>query len=282
VPANENMIALWNGEDAASWHQHAERYDAMLKPLGEAALAAAKLSTGEAVLDVGCGAGALTLAAATTVGSSGRAVGVDLSQPLVEVARRRAAEAGIEHVTFETADAQVDALVEVPVDAVVSRFGVMFFDDPVAAFVNIRSATTPGGRLSFVCWQPMLENEWAIVAAGAVVPHLGMPELPGPDAPGPFAFGDRDRVAQILGDAGWTSVTIDDFRVPITVGGARTVEEAITYFREDLIGKAMFRDADDERAAVATDALREALEPHVTPEGVRLGSATWIVTATAP
>ena len=280
MAANDDMVALWNGPDTAAWATHPDRYDRMLHPFGERVLGAAELQPHERVLDVGCGAGALTLAAAAVV-TEGHATGADIARPLLDLARRRTAEASTENVDFVDADVQTASLPRAPFDAIISRFGVMFFDDPVAAFTNLRRHVTDTGRLAFTCWQPLGSNEWAMVPVLAALPHIGVPEAPAPDAPGPFAFGDPDRIRTVLGSAGWAVTAIDGLEVPIHVGGASDEDEALVYYQEDAFGKVLFGSGDTAAREAAADSLRAALTEHVTDEGVRLGAATWIVTATA-
>lgn len=278
MTVNDTMIDLWNGEDTAAWSTHPERYDDMLEPFGTAVLDAAVITAGDQVLDIGCGAGALTLAAAARAGDDGGATGADISRPLLALARRRAEQVGVRNARFIEADAQTQHFDD-EVDVVVSRFGVMFFADPVAAFANIRSAGRRGARLAFVCWQRLADNEWALTPVLATMPHVGVPDAPGPDAPGPFAFGDPDRIKAILSAAGWDDMGIEPFTTSIHVGGASTAEEAVAYYRDDAFGKVLFGRADADAQSAAADALLDELRRHESPEGVRLGAATWIVTA---
>jgi SAM-dependent methyltransferase len=279
MPANEPMIELWNGEDTAAWTAHPDRYDVMLAPFGDAVLEAAAPSPGEQVLDVGCGAGTLSLAAARAVGDTGAVAGADISRPLLALANQRVAEADVTTITFLEADVQTAPLTPATYDLIISRFGVMFFDDPIAAFRNLRNATRAGGRLVFACWRSLPENEWALVPVLAILPHLGAPDAPAPDAPGPFAFGDADRIVDILTAAGWADVHTDELRTAINVGGAGTADDAVTFYREDAFGKVLFGRGEDNARSAAVEALRTALGDHVTDKGVRLGAAAWIVTA---
>jgi len=227
MTSNSDMVRLWNSEASASWSSHPERYDAMLAELGDRLLAAAGLVAGERVLDVGCGAGQLSLQAADRVGATGRVLGVDVAVDLLTVAARRAA--GVDQAGFLQADAQEHAFEGSAFDIVLSRFGVMFFADPVAAFANLLAATASGGRLAFLAWQAAPLNEWVTVPLGAVVPHVGFPALPPPGAPGPFAFGDADVVRSLLADAGWADVAVEDVQATVPVGGARTAQEAVDF-----------------------------------------------------
>ena len=164
-------------------------------------------------------------------------------------------------------------------DVMISRFGIMFFADPVAAFANLRGALRPGGRVAFVCWQGLFANEWVAVPAGAIIPIAGMPDAPPPDAPGPFSFGDRDRVSGILTDAGFSNVTIDDVHRPLLLGGGLLLDDAVAFLGEGGMGKRFLGDADGPTVERALAAVREALVPYASPEGVRLDSAVWLVQA---
>lgn len=277
--ANERMRELWNGEAGDAWVEHADRHDRMLDALGRHTLDAARIQPGERVLDVGCGTGQLAVQAAGRAGGAGRVVGVDISGPMLEAARRRAA--GLPQVQFVQADCQTDPLPG-PFDVAVSRFGVMFFDDPVAAFANLLAATRPGGRLAFVAWQSLFENEWALVPAAVLGEHVPLPEPPPPGEPGPFAFADPDRVRSILDGAGWAEVSLEDVRRPVPLAGGRTVDEVLAVLEQDVMVRTLLADADDATRAEALAALRAELADRAGPNGVELGAAAWVVTAVRP
>jgi SAM-dependent methyltransferase len=273
--ANAEMAEFWNGRPGGVWVTEADRFDAMLAPFGHRLLGAAALKPGDAVLDVGCGNGALSCEAAQLVRPGGRVTGLDLSAPMLAMARQRAEEQGMD-VDFVEGDAQTLSFDE-PFDVVVSRFGVMFFDDPVAAFANLAKGTCPGGRLCFVCWQEMLANEWMVVPAMAVVAHVGIPELPEPGAPGPFALADARRTRDILQSAGWSDITVDEHRDEVCLG--RDPEDVVTFLLSDEMGRRLVQGRDPEVVQAGTQAAREALRPFATPDGVVLGGAYWLVTA---
>lgn len=279
--ANDEMTEQWNGPSSEPWLRFPDRYDAMLGDLGRLVLQAADPRPGEAVLDVGCGAGQLTLEAAERVGPAGRVVGVDLSAPLLDLARRRASEAAVESVTFLEADAQVHALLPDAFDVVLSRFGVMFFDDPVAAFENLRRATAPAGRLAFVAWQESARNEWMELPNAVAARHLDMPVPPLPDAPGPVAFGHRERVQTVLTDSGWVDVRVEDVQTTLLVGGPGTVDDAVTFYDTSRFGRTVLDPAGPEQRAAVLAELRAELSARMGTEGLRLGAAVWIVTAQA-
>jgi SAM-dependent methyltransferase len=280
MASNEDMVRLWNSEASASWSTRPERYDAMLGALGERLLTAARLQAGERVLDVGCGAGQTSLQAGGQVGPTGTVLGVDIALDLLGVATRRAE--GVAQVAFAQADAQVHGFDPAGFDVLLSRFGVMFFADPVAAFANLLAATAPGGRLAFLAWQAAPFNEWVTVPIGAVVPHVGFPALPPAGAPGPFAFGDADVVRGLLTDAGWADVAVEDVQTTVPVGGAQTAQEAVDFIVDDTFGRMLLADAEPAARTAALAALHEAYAERLGADGVVLKAAAWLVTARRP
>ncbi|MFN8051709.1 MAG: methyltransferase domain-containing protein [Acidimicrobiales bacterium] len=277
--ANADMAEFWDGERGEAWVARADQFDAQLEIYALRAIAAAAPQPGETVIDIGCGAGTTTLMAAQAVGATGRAVGIDISRPMLDLARRRAQSLSHTNVEFVLGDAQVMDPPDATADAVVSRFGVMFFDDPTAAFANIARMTSPGGRLSFVCWGPIEWNEWMGGPILALADVLTLPPSPPADAPGPFAFGDNARVEQILEASGWENVTIEDIADSIYLGGPGSVEDAADF----LIGSsslAMLLDGAtaDERAA-ARARLVETLAPQHDHIGVRYPALARLVHA---
>lgn len=271
--ANAAQIDYWNAAAGQTWVELNEALDRQLAPLGDAALAALAARAGEKILDIGCGAGATTAALAAAVGPAGAVTGVDVSRPLLEHARRRGSAARFVEADAQTADLGTGH------DALFSRFGVMFFADPTAALANLRRALRPGGRLAFVCWRPLAENPWMRDPIMAALPHL--PPMPPPDplAPGPFAFADPERVRGILERAGFADIAIDPFDTHLSTGA--DLDAAIRMaLRVGPLGMAL-RDQ-PERTGDVVAAVRGALERHVTPEGVRMPAAVWIVRAKNP
>ncbi len=273
--SNPEMVDYWNGRPADVWVAEAERFDTMLAPFGRRLLTSVDLEPGERVLDIGCGNGAISLEAARAVGPAGRVTGLDLSAPMLGVARRRAEDRGID-VDFVQCDAQT-ASFDHSFDAVVSRFGVMFFDDPELAFANLARAARPGGRLCFVCWQEMFSNEWIAVPAMAMVAHVGVPQLPEPGAPGPFALADAQRTRNLLESAGWSEVSVEACKDGMRIG--RDPEDVVAFMLSDEMGRRLVEGKDPEAVQAGTEATLEALSPYATPEGVVLGSAYWLVNA---
>lgn len=272
--ANEEQVERWDGEAGEHWVVNADEYDRINRGYGERIVDVLDPQPGERVLDVGCGNGALCLAIAPRVAE---VVGLDVSGPMLANAARRVAEAGLGNVAFEKGDAQVHPLPDASFDAAVSRFGVMFFDDPAAAFANIARMLRPGGRLVFACWQQLFENEWLMVPAGAMLAHVPMPDLGPPGGPGPFSLADADAVRSLLAGAGFADVDVADTRLPMTFGDA--VDDALAFMQRTDLAATLLQDVDAATAAKAWDAVREALAPYAGPDGVRLTGAAWLVTA---
>ena len=277
---NAAQIEYWNEGSGDKWVALQERIDAQIAVFGERVLDEAGLGSGMRVLDVGCGCGATSLAAAQRVGPDGEVVGVDISTVMLARARERALETGLEQVTFLNADAQLHAFPAGHFDAVISRFGVMFFEDPRAAFANLRGALTPTGSLVFACWRPPTENPWVLVPLQAVASVLPPPEPPPPGAPGPFALADPDRVNALLKDAGFGSIAVERHDASLVLGGGPELDVAVEFALSMGPAGRMLQEASDEQKAEARRVVRDALAPHHSAEGVRLGGSTWLVKAT--
>lgn len=279
---NAQQIQYWNEQSGPKWVALQDLIDVQIAPLGRRAMDAAGLAPGARVLDVGCGCGETTLELARRVGPSGRVHGVDLSTVMLERARALASAAGLAHVRFEEADAQTDAFGAAAYDVVYSRFGVMFFANPEAAFANLRLALRPGGRLAFVCWRTLPENPWMAVPLGAALQHLPPPQMLAPDAPGPFAFADAERVCGILTRAGFAGPHAEKVDEVLTIGGGRDLDATVEFLLQMGPTAAALREAGPEKARVVAAAVRESLVPFATDGGVRMSSASWVVTARRP
>lgn len=270
---NSEQAKFWDGDAGGVWTDAQAQMDALLKPLSDVAVARAAAHAGERVIDVGCGCGDTSLALA----AAGAAVwGIDLSAAMLERARERAEGAG--ELVFTQTDAALQAFTP-DHQLLFSRFGVMFFADPVAAFANLRTALSPDGRLVFLCWQKPRDNPWLSIAGAAAQPFMPEPAEPvDPLAPGPFAFADADRVREILHAAGFGNVNIES--VQRTLNLAPDLDQAIDFqMRIGPLARAL-AELDEATLAQAIAAVREALAPHVGPGGLALGSATWLVSAT--
>lgn len=276
---NAEQIRYWNETSGPKWVARQAALDGQLAPLGRMVADRLAVAPGERVIDVGCGCGESTLELARRVGPGGHVLGVDISKPMLARAGERAAAEGFGQVTLLEADAQSHPFPAGGFDVVYSRFGVMFFADPVAAFTNLRRALRAGGRLGFVCWQSLPENPWMLVPLQAIVGLVPLPPPPAPDAPGPFSFADRGRVTGILEAAGFAGVALEDLRMPLTIAGGADVDRAAE-FAVDLgpLASAL-RDADPGLRPRVQAAIADALRPYAGPGGVALQGAAWIVTA---
>ena len=277
---NAEQIRYWNEEAGPVWLAHRELLDAQIRPFGELAMDRAALRQGDRVIDVGCGFGETSLELARRVGVGGKVLGIDISTAMLEEARKGAAAAHLANAHFENVDAQTHPFQPAAFDLVYSRFGVMFFADPTAAFSNLRVALRPGGRVAFVCWQALQENQWAQVPLAVVLRHVPAPPAPPPDAPGPFAFADGERVRQILRAAGFTEITIEDVHAPMGVGGGINLTSAVEFLMNTGSTGRLLREAANERIrSRVRDELPAALLPFTKGNAVHLGAAVWIVTA---
>jgi len=281
---NAYQVADWNGQSGERWVAHQARLDAMVAVFGQAAIEAAAPAPGERVLDVGCGAGASSVALAARVGRGGQVLGVDISEPLI--GRARALAPQDMPVLFQVADASCAGLPEGAFDVLFSRFGVMFFDDPTAAFAHMRHALRPGGRVAFVCWRGAAENDWVRLPMGALKGIVPPSALPDPEAPGPFSFGDRGRVTRILTAAGFTDIAIVPFdaSVPFGEGGTRdaAIDDAVKMMLEVGPLSRALADRPEDIRAQASAAVRAAFADLPGERSVMLDGAAWIVMARNP
>jgi SAM-dependent methyltransferase len=240
-----------------------------------------ELLPGQQVVDLGCGSGRTTLELAARVGPDGEVVGVDLSAQMLARGRERAALRGAGTVEFVHADAQVHDFGAARFDAAYSRFGVMFFADPVAAFANVRRALRPGGALSFVCWQGMSGNEWMLIPGAAVAEVTGsLPPMPGPDEPGPFSLTDPARVRAVLGAAGFGSIAITPHADHVVISEDRIPEVALTSVRTVRV-RQVLKDADDHTRQRVLAAIEAAWRARLRDGEVRASRGVLLVTGSA-
>lgn len=281
---NVNLAGSWGNQSGERWVANQGRLDAVAAAFGNAAIEAAAPVNGERVLDIGCGAGASSLALANRVGPGGQVLGLDISEPLIGLARAMVPP----HLPaqFLLADASSVALPEGAFDILFSRFGVMFFNDPTAAFAHMQRALRPGGRVAFVCWRGAVENEWASLPLGAIRDIIPARAPTDPEAPGPFSFGDRERVSRILAAAGFTDVAITPFdaRVPFGAGETRdaAIDDAVRLALEVGPLSRALADQPDHIRARAFAATRAAFAGLPGERSVMIRAAAWIVAARKP
>ncbi len=275
---NSAQRDYWNSAAGQKWTREADALDAMLAPFNRAVLDAAKLKIGERVLDVGCGAGSLSLLAARETPQL-RLTGIDISEPLAKLARDRAEQAGVDlKVVVEDASAWASPD---QFDALISRFGVMFFADPQAAFAHLRTLMAPRARLAFACWRPLLENAWALTPLQFGARFLKTPpQAADPYAPGPFAFADTARLESLLNAAGWRDVAIQPLQIDIALPGHRPEETAA--FMMDVGPLSWHLKDQGIDPAPVGEALADFIRTRTDADGrTRLGASVSIVTANA-
>lgn len=279
--ANVEMAKAWDGEEGEDWATEWEWYDRASLVHHDAVVAAAAFGAGERVLDIGCGNGKLTRVAARAVAPA-TALGVDLSGPMLVRARGLAEAQGVDNVEFVKADVQVHPFPTAAYDVAVSRFGVMFFSDPVAAFTNVARAMAPGGRVAFAVWRGVDANEWlhTVMTTFAAGRPLPLPPPGAAGAPGPLAWADPEVPTRVLTAAGFEDVAVEAFDGPFWAGA--DADQAFAFLSQRGVARGMMADLDDDTKARALDAFAGVLREHETPDGVLFGSGTWIVRARRP
>lgn len=271
--ANVAQAERWNGDTGQRWLAQRERNEAVRRRLLPHLFRAAAIAPGARALDVGCGCGETTIIAARSAGPGGAVLGLDLSAPLLAVARRLADDAGVAGVEFTQGDAQVQPLPPARYDVVISSFGVMFFDDPGLAFGNLLAALRPGGRLAFLCWQDDLTNEVFSIPLQAFRPHTPLAGLAGIDR-----FADPDWVAELLGGVGFTEVGVAPIREPAWIGS--DVVDVLDFVRGSTrVRELTARLADEALASQVFAEIAAEFSARQRPDGVWVEAAAWLVTA---
>jgi SAM-dependent methyltransferase len=274
---DDEQTTVWNGLGGRAWVEAQELLDQMFKPLEDLLVEAVFAESGSRVLDVGCGTGSTTLAVARLLGAKGRCVGIDISDPMIAAARARA-ERERTPAGFIRANAQTHAFDPASFDMIISRFGVMFFDDSVRALANLRRAARDDAKLRFAAWRSPAENAFMTTAERAAAPLLPNIPVRRPDAPGQFAFADRRRVYSILDESGWAEIDIRAIDVACTF----PEKELVRYLsRLGPVGL-ILQEADDRTRTQVIEAVRAAFDPYVHGAEVRFNAACWMVGARAP
>jgi SAM-dependent methyltransferase len=263
---------LWNGRGGAAWVETQDVMDQVLRPMGDALVDAVAALVPDRVLDIGCGSGQTTVAIARRL-IDADVTGIDISEPMVAAARARAARDGVD-ARFVRADVQQHDFTAASTDVVMSRFGVMFFDDPVLAFSNLRVAASGGGSLRAVVWRSIDENPFMSAAPRAADPIVPMAPIE-PNAPGPFGLADVDYTRSVLEQSGWTGIDLE----PIDLECTMPERELVRYFtRIGAVGR-VFGDLDADTQQRVVAAVRPAFEPFVDGAEVRFTAACWMVSA---
>ncbi|MEI5103477.1 methyltransferase domain-containing protein [Streptomyces sp. PmtG] len=276
--ANTAQAHAWNGYEGAHWAAHQDRWNAVNAGFDEPLLTAAAIRPGDHVLDIGCGGGATTRLAARAA-APGRALGLDLSAPVLDEARRRAASERVSNVAFAQGDAQVHPFAPGAFDVAVSRFGVMFFADPAAAFANVAAALRPGGRVAFLSAAEPEGNEWlrALAALDGILPLGG---FGAPAGPGMFSLADAGTATGLLAAAGFRDVRAAHVQARGTWGS--DAEDAARFLLESGPGRHLLDQVGPGTRDLARTRLTDRLRAHETPGAVRLASSAWLLTATRP
>jgi SAM-dependent methyltransferase len=271
---NEEQIALWNGSAGRAWVDTQESLDRLYAPFEDLLVEAVAARGARRVLDVGCGTGSTTLAVARQLGAPGTCVGIDLSEPMIALARSRA-EVVSSPPRFICADAETHAFELASFDMIVSRFGVMFFADPVRAFANLRRAGKPGAALEAIAWRSAADNPFMTTAERAAAPYL--PEMPArrPDEPGQFAFADAQRVYSILEQSGWSAIDIRPLDVACTLP-ASELDHYVT--KLGPVGRVL-GSADERTRSLVIEKVRAAFEPYVHGAEAGFTAACWMIGA---
>ncbi|MBT2321827.1 class I SAM-dependent methyltransferase [Variovorax paradoxus] len=274
---DNEQAALWNGRAGRAWVEAQQLLDRVLEPFQEPLVEAVRAGPAHRVLDVGCGTGSTTLAMARLLGAHERCIGVDISDPMIAAARTRA-EREDARAGFICADAQIHDFEPAGFDLIVSRFGVMFFDNPVLAFANLRRAARDDARLRFIVWRSAAENPFMTTAERAAAPLLQNIPARRPGAPGQFSLADRHRVCAILEESGWADVDIQPLDVVCTL----PEKELVGYFTRFGPLGLVLQDTDERTRTEVVDTVRRAFDPYVHGTEVRFAAACWRVDARAP
>jgi SAM-dependent methyltransferase len=276
---NTDQIAYWNGPNGQRWTDRQAEQDLLLAPVSKALIDRTAAKAGDRILDVGCGCGSTSIALAQQVAPSGFVLGIDISGPMLARARELAPEGA--PVDFALADATVYPFDPESFDLLVSRFGVMFFAEPVVSFANLRRALRPSGRLAFACWREPRENPWMMAPLQAIYRHVPKLPLQGPEDPGPFAFASEERVNRILGDAGFKAIAMEPVALSFDIAVGRGLDAAVQAALQIGPGSRALDGHPAETRAAAAKSVKEMLTPYVRGQSVPLAGSIWIVTARA-
>ena len=277
---NKNQRDFWSGKGGDIWVERQNAMDTMLSPLGEAALNKLNLNEGENVLDIGCGCGNTTLNIAKRISPDGQVTGLDISKPMLKRAKESANEMSISNASFNCVDVQTDDMGEEVYSAAFSRFGVMFFEDPVAAFCNINKSLITGASLSFVCWQSPALNPWQSLFIEAVKKYVDLPSPP-PRSPSPFAFMESEYISSILEESNFQNIMIEGHEAEVNMFSGRSLSDSVKdYISINPVVSGMLKDSTEQEKTEIINSAIEAFSPYYSAKGLMFPSATWLVTTT--
>lgn len=286
--SNEEQIAFWNGDAGRTWAVRDAKMARMLAPVSEILCRHIDLTGIHRAVDIGCGGGSGTLQLADLLSADSEVLGVDVSEPMLAVAEESLArrpshrDGRAARVSFVRADAQIDTIATEPFDLLFSRFGVMFFADPYAAFRNLRGQTAADGRLAFCCWKALHDNPWTALPLKAALTVLPPPPKPAPRAPGPFAFAEQDYVCDILESSGWADLTVTPQEIDLTWPGEDGPGSAVgELLNTGPVGRLLI-DRDEATRQAVHAAATELLGDHFRDGVLQLPGAVWLVTARNP
>ena len=276
---NKNQKDFWSGKGGDIWVERQNVMDIMLSPLGEAALNKLNFNEEENVLDIGCGCGHTTLNIAKRIEPLGNVTGLDISEPMLERAKESAVEMSITNTSFKCVDVQTEDLGDQIYSAAFSRFGVMFFEDSIAAFKNINRSLISGGCLSFVCWQSPAVNPWQSLFIQELKKFLELPSPP-PRSPGPFAFMESEYVFSILEESKFQDINIEGHEAEVNMFSGRSLSDSVKdYISINPVVTEMLRDSSEDQTTEIVNSAIEAFSPYYSEKGLIFPSATWLVTA---
>jgi len=273
--ANPEQAAAWNGHEGEHWAAHADRFERIGSTIWLRLLDRDLVGPADRVLDIGCGTGGSTRDLGR-VASDGHVLGVDISAPMLAVARSRTEAIELNNVAYLQADAQIHPFEPTTFDVAVSCFGAMFFTDPVSAFTNVAHALRSGGTLALLAWRDLDRNEWITAIRTALAIGRELP-VPPPDAPSPFSLADPERVRSILGPAGFDAVELEPIEEHMVFG--TDADDAYGFLHTMGIVEWLTHDLDPSTRAQALDQLRWTVDAHAQPTGVTFGSSAWLITA---
>lgn len=279
---NDEQIEYWNGDAGQGWVDRDKQMEKSLGIFGDLVIEAANIQVDEKVLDIGCGCAATSFKILDQVGPTGRVLGVDISAPMLAVAKDKTSKLSDDQrsaITFKQADASTFSFEEGVYDLLFSRFGVMFFSGPADAFANMRKSLKPGGRLTFLCWGPVKENQWITLPLNAALKHAPPPEPSPPNAPGPFGFSNPDYIQEVLNKAGFSNINIEAVYPKMMLGQDQKKEQIADFFLEVGPVASITADCDQTLIDKVRESIHEAIMPHYNGQTVNLKTSCWVVTA---